>query len=583
MSKVGMNFRTKLFITYLLLISIPLFILGYFTYRNYMASIENNVKEYVPAILKQANTNIDNYMSGLLDVPLVMTRSDDIMAILRKNQAEPVSAREQDAFFVQTFMKNNVLQDRKDVIAIFVEAGDRIYSSSRQPYEGRAFSQESNPFRQHMDLKNKVLFLPPDRQSLVFENNPAYISVYKQLYDSDNMKILATVLLIVDLSGIKAICENIPLSKNGVMFIVNDLNQTVYHNRDENIGETLASEIKLGSTFFELGIHKDRYITSAEISNFTKWTLAVTYPIKELAKETVSIRNFTFALFSVCFIAAIILSAIFSQTVTRPIRSLQKLMKKVEKGNFEVSYPVVQQDELGQLGNSFNRMVRKIQELVQQVYQVQIRQREAELAALQNQISPHFLYNTLESIQMVIEIGDDEKAFEMINALSSMLRFAARRGDIVTVGDEVKHVSDYLYIQQMRYGSRCEYAIELDPGIQGYYVPKFILQPLVENSIRHVVEKTNSFTSINIEIRQTAGGIKFTVSDTGPGIPQEALQDMEKKFSDAQLGEHKGGIGLMNVHSRIRLMYGHDYGVTIESSRETGTSVVVFIPLLTEP
>lgn len=586
MRKIPIKFRTKLFITYLLLVSLPLFILGYLSYLQYVHSIEKNVGTYVPAILKQANANIDKYMAELLATPDVITRSNEVVTILRKRQTERTSNMEQDAFLVQSYLAANIVNGgHQDVIAVFVQAGNRIYSSSRLSYKGSAFLQEKNPFQQEMDLQGKPWFLPPGRQNMVFENNPPYISIYKQLYDADNMKTLCTVLLIVNLSEISKIVEQIPFSKNGMLFVTNEIGQTIYHNDKNLIGKSTLelSGLPLNNGTNIITLDNERMMVSANKSEYTEWTLATINPIIELTQETISIRNFTIAIFSICFIASIILSAFFSQTVTRPIRSLQLLMRRVEKGDFDVSFPVNQKDEIGTLGVSFNHMVRRIQELVQQVLQVEIRQREAELAALQNQISPHFLYNTLESIQMVIELGDSEKASEMISALSRMLRFAARRGDIVSIGDEVRHVSDYLYIQQMRYGVRCEYEINVSPGISNYYAPKFILQPLVENSIRHVVEKRNSPTRILIDIYQMEDGIRLSIQDNGPGIPASVLQELQERFGAANHTTHKGGIGLLNVHSRIRLMYGLAYGVSIESSEDRGTKVCVLIPFIIEP
>ncbi|NOV03954.1 sensor histidine kinase [Paenibacillus planticolens] len=586
MKKMTIKFRTKLFITYLTLVSFPLLFLGYFSYQQYVESIEKNVGGYVPALLTQSNFNMDKYMSELYAAPDVIARSNEVMAILRKKQSGSTSSSEQDAFFVQSYLANNIVNGRhQDVIAVFVQSGKRVFSSSRLSYVGSAFLQEKNPFQQEMDLQGKPWFLPPGQQKLVFQDNPNYISIYKQIYDADNMNPLCTVLLIVNLSEISKICDQIPFSTNGMLFITNKLGQIVYHNDKNLIGkstwESSALPLENGTVVRE--VNHTRMLVSANHSNYTDWTLVTINPIKELTKETIWIRNVTIAVFSICLIVVVIVSAFVSQTVTSPIRTLQRLMRKVEKGNFDVSFPIHQKDEIGELGYSFNHMVQRIQELVQKVYQVEIRQREAELAALQNQISPHFLYNTLESIQMVIEGEDQEKATSMISALSRMLRFAAKRGDIVQIGDEIKHVSDYLYIQQLRYGSRCSYDIDVSPGMELYYAPKFTLQPLVENSIRHVVEKSNAPTDIRIEITGVDLGVQMIISDNGAGIPEESLQILRERLADTSQAHSNGGIGLINVHSRIRFMYGSDYGIQIESLIGKGTKIYVLIPYLLFP
>ncbi|NOV03948.1 sensor histidine kinase [Paenibacillus planticolens] len=584
MRRLQVRFRTKLFITYLLLVSLPLFVLGYLSYRQYEKSIEKNVGEYVPAILNQANANIDKYLSELVSIPDVVTRSGEVMAILRKKDQDKISVMEQEAFTVQSYLANNIVNGgHQDVIAVFIQSKNRVFSSSRLNFQGSAFLQEKNPFQQEMDLQGKLLFVPPERLKLVFENNQPFISIYKQLYDAENMNPLCTVLLIVSLDEISKICNRIPLANNGMVLLNNEVGQTVYNNDSQFIGKIGTPEISLSKGTSELKINRERVMVSADVSDYTNWTLATINPVKELTRETIGIRNFTIAIFSICLIVSVLISFFFSQTVTSPIRSLQLLMREVEKGNFRVSFPVHQTDEIGELGNSFNHMVERIQELVQRVYQVEIRQKEAELAALQSQISPHFLYNTLESIQMVIELDDSVRASNMISALCHMLRFAARRGDVVNIGDEVKHITDYLYIQKMRYGQRCQYEIEMDPGIHPFFAPKFILQPLVENAIRHVVEKTNSPTQIKITITKYSESIQFSVQDNGQGIPCDTLSRLQVILQGEQLPDQKHGIGLLNVHSRIQLLYGVDYGVTVASMEREGTIITVRIPYITKP
>jgi two-component system sensor histidine kinase YesM len=584
MRSMQVRFRTKLFITYLLLVSLPLFVLGYLSYRQYEKSIERNVGEYVPAILNQANANMDKYLSELVSIPDVVTRSGEMMAILRKKEQDKVSIKEQEAFTVQSYLANNIVNGgHQDVIAVFIQTKNRVFSSSRLNFQGNAFLQEKNPFQQEMDLQGKLLFVPPERLKLVFENNQPYISIYKQLYDADNMNPLCTVLLIVSLDEISKICNRIPIAKNGMVLLNNEVGQTVFNNHNEFIGQVGTPEITLAKGTSELKINRERMMVSADKSDYTNWTLATINPVKELTEETIGIRNFTIAIFSICLLVSALISIWLSQTVTRPLRSLQLLMRQVEKGNFQVSFPVHQTDEIGELGNSFNHMVERIQALVKRVYQEEIRQKEAELAALQSQINPHFLYNTLESIQMVVENDDGETASTMISALCHMLRFTARRGDVVNIGDEVKHITDYLYIQKMRYGKRCQYVIDIDPSIHLYFAPKFILQPLVENAIRHVVEKTNSPTQLMITVSKSAEGVQFIVQDNGPGIPGEILHKLQAKFEGEQLLDQEHGIGLLNVHSRIQLLYGTEYGVIVTSKKGEGTTITVRIPNMKVP
>jgi two-component system sensor histidine kinase YesM len=315
-------------------------------------------------------------------------------------------------------------------------------------------------------------------------------------------------------------------------------------------------------------------------------------PAKDLTEQADLVRNVTILVFIVIVLITSVIAVFFSWNVTRPLKRLSSLMKTVEMGNFEVDLKVQSGDEVGTLARSFNSMVGTIRELIQKNYQIEIRQKEAELYALQSQINPHFMYNTLETIGMAVEEGDREPVVEMVTLLGRMLRFSvSNQSKSVTIGEEVQHVQDYLTIQKYRFEDRLQFNLVQDLGAREYhtlYTPKFILQPVVENAIKHGLEMRKTL-EIHISVSQEFGArsgktdLVLRVRDNGPGIPEEQLERMENMLRSASFKGRSSQFGLSNVNARIVMMHGPEYGIQIHSIEGKGTEVTIRIPVIHTP
>jgi two-component system sensor histidine kinase YesM len=264
-------------------------------------------------------------------------------------------------------------------------------------------------------------------------------------------------------------------------------------------------------------------------------------------------------------------------------------MRVVEQGNFDISVDVSSNNEIGELARDFNIMITRIRELVQRNAFEQEEKRKSELLALQNQITPHFLYNTLDSIIWMAEAQQHEKVVRMVASLARLLRLSVSRGDeLVSVRDEIQHIRSYLTIQKMRYADMLEFSIHLDDEIQNLLVPKVILQPLVENAIYHGIKNQEGGGHIRVEGRRDSESLILEVTDDGVGAdPSRMAQILNSSGAGGSPVQTSGRtkVGVGNVHERVRLYFGPQYGLrfhTNELSWRGGTVVEVRLPVVTQ-
>lgn len=271
-----------------------------------------------------------------------------------------------------------------------------------------------------------------------------------------------------------------------------------------------------------------------------------------------------------------------SVRISRPISDIRNAMRQVGKGNMQAEVPVSSEDEIGQLAATMNRMSKKIGELVEKIRREESNQRLLELKAMQYQINPHFLYNTLDSISMSARKNHDEQCEELVIALSDFFRISLSHGqEFVTLETEVEYAVCYLEIQNIRFPEQITWDLSVEEQMKAVKIMKFILQPLVENSIYHGIRDAGRSGHIQISAFQEADGLILCVEDDGIGMLPEELTELMKELESEEIREkdiHEGGFGLKNVHQRLKLMYGEKSGLQISSEWEEGTCIKIYIP-----
>lgn len=283
------------------------------------------------------------------------------------------------------------------------------------------------------------------------------------------------------------------------------------------------------------------------------------------------------------FIASIILSLLFSSMISsavlRPIKKLTQLMSRVEKGDFSVSVKVAGDNEIGALGHGFNTMISEINGLINKTIEFEVRNKESEYKALQSQINPHFLYNTLESIRMRCIVKKELELAEIINTLGSLFRLSIDRGErFAPLNDELEHVKSYMKIQNFRYEDKFSLNLHVPGDLLDCMVFKLMLQPLVENCIFHGLEMKPEDGRIDVRVKLVEEDLRIEIEDNGLGINEDTLRKLNDMLENREDYKTKQSIGLRNVHDRIRLFFGDPYGLQIESKEGSGTLITICMP-----
>lgn len=395
-------------------------------------------------------------------------------------------------------------------------------------------------------------------------------------YDKDE-NYDAVLKIEYDFSRIVDTVSQVSLGEAG-RFTIYDKNYNIVYSSNSN---AIADEIKLiqnlviGTSNVSLDGH-NFHLYAATISN-TTWRVAILMNTDSMAA---TISQFAWVI-SAIGLGIIILFVFFliviANSITNPIRRLQKEMAEIESLNYDGS---LQSDikgtkEVVELNKSFNSMMGRIKELMQSIVEEKEEQRKSELKALQNQINPHFLYNTLDSVIALIDKGENEQAEKMIVALSKFFRISISKGhNVIPLTNEVEHAKYYLLIQKMRFGDTFSYDVSVEPGLEQNYVIKLILQPIVENSVGHGL-KEDEEGHISIKVYVQGKFIRFDVSDDGYGMTPTKVEELEKSLTDNAVYQ---GVGLKNVFQRLRIYYGNEANLIIHSEEDVGTTISLLIP-----
>lgn len=316
--------------------------------------------------------------------------------------------------------------------------------------------------------------------------------------------------------------------------------------------------------------------TLLELLYYENRQSAITYD--EMQKMTRNMIIISLVLIFFLSAAAVLMVTIIPRSISKPIRYLSDVTKKIADGNLEVRVQIHHGADVKILADSLNVMIEKIQNLIDNVMLEQMRLREAELEILQMQINPHFLYNTLDTIIWLAEAGDKDAVVNMVQTLSEFFRSSLNSGkDIVSIESEIRHVSSYLQIQQVRYQDILEYEISIPDEIKDYHIPKITLQPLVENALYHGIKYKRGKGKITVSGRMEDGKCILSVQDDGVGMTRERLIQVHGGLT-TKIEDSNDFYGLYNVNERIRLKFGEEYGLHIDSILQEGTTVDVWLP-----
>ncbi len=393
------------------------------------------------------------------------------------------------------------------------------------------------------------------------------VSIVKAVIDPRTSRVRGVVL--IGLGGFLFI------QAPGGAVVYTPVNPIVYRVRDEWLGVPRAISVRR--------IKGADYQIVSQWSDYTQWKTVGVFPLNEIMSQVSNIRTYSLIIAGVTVLVALVVSVFFTSGIARPVIELRALMKEAQEGNLSVRYEGRQEDEIGYLGKSFNAMIEEVQKLLDMVYREQQSKREAELKILQEQIKPHFLYNTLDTIQWMAQEHDAQDIVKIVGALTSLFRIGLSRGkEMISLSEELEHVRSYLIIQKARYEDKFDFEVHTDDDVTSLMVLKVTLQPLVENAIYHGIKERRGHGSIMVEARREDGMLLMRVKDNGVGMSPAKLEEVRALLAASpSLAGGLAGYGIHNVHERIQLSFGSRYGLRLESERGRGTTVEILHPLVT--
>ncbi len=601
-----MPMERKLIFIFLFLIILPISSLSYFSFDRYSQSIKDNTTAYVAELARKMISSLDEYIADMKRLSAVPGAVEEIRESLRsaneyyesavlpqggdayilpQNQGAALAIQkqvEESIYFL------NSVKEGASSIYLFDRFGNGYYRIQVGGVRSDILSTYDKWKTVARGAGGNAALVSTQEFTNDFNNKRYVFTVVREIY-SPTLQFLGMIAVDANISVIERYVQDLDKVTGGETLILDENDHVIFDSGKQYLAQDKSDDPLVRKTKQAKGsfYHTDEQgerIVIYDRSASTGWKVVIAVPVEHLTADAARNRNFT--LFSALGIMsfALIMSIILSFAITRPLRSLMQLMKHVQTGNLDVVFPVRRRDEVGLLGFHFNRMIGRVRDLINDNYHMQLRRKEAELLALQSQINPHFLHNTLESIRMTAEVDDNPEVADMIHLLGKLLRYSVNtRGELVQLHDELAHLDTFMRIIEYRYPNRFRMELSGDyEAIRSLRIVKLIFQPIVENAVLYGVdEQSGGMMTITIAYERHGDAIVFRIRDDGAGIEADTLRKLQDSM-DTPPGDGErmrgSGIGLRNVNERIRLFYGEHYGVEIMSVAGQGTEVVIHVP-----
>ncbi|MCX7711775.1 MAG: sensor histidine kinase [Clostridia bacterium] len=568
--------RSKLTLSFLLLIIFPVMLIGLFSFQRSSELLKHKTEQYTKDVLMETSNNIEVKLREIERLSFQVVYNQDIQRALKaanhggiNDEYEKIATER-----IINMLLSGLISSSADVAAI------QVVSNSGVPYS-------VNPASIAFTAKeeDKTILDQGEGSAVWFDTDheTQTMVVGRAINSHENLARIGYVFIYLRESSLYDIYKKTELFKSGELFLISRTGRVV-SSKDKEILGTMKGMPKTGLNLYTLEENfvtakvdrKNYYITFRAIEG-TNWRIISFIPAVEVEKDIIWLRNWTILICASTCLLALIVSVAISDSISKPVRRLSKMMLKVGGGDFSVLSSYESKDEIGILSSHFNKMVSQVQQLIQEVYQEQLLKQKAELKSLRMQINPHFLYNTLESINWMARTKGVPDIGKMVKALGDLMRSSISGDDFVSIEEEMKNINNYLTIQKFRYGDRFDVVTDIDPEIAMIKIPKLILQPIVENAIVHGIEEMVGNGRIEIKGALENQKVVLQVKDNGIGMDESQILELLSQKDNARQTEGHTHIGLRNVDRRVKMYYGQDYGLFIESSPGCGANVKILL------
>ena len=591
--------QSTLIQAFALIVIMTIFLLGAVSLNFFRRTLVDSAEQSTMQFAAQLSRIVDNYIAYMNDIALVVMDDQDVRAYM----AAPAASSAWDRARIESFL-GSIRKVRKDIDGVFLlparsnavgaapdvlpayvivsSPGDSVnpdYDYGHFASAGARTADTDVPSVSSAHVEN-----------LVDGRYPWVISLDRKIKGHDG-SIVGYIRVDLNYAIIEDLCRDIQLGSSGYVFILDKSGDIVYHPRQQLIYGNLRTEripqlLALREGFLTSDVDGRQILYTAKSSARTGWIIVVVSYLSELLAGSQR-AIYTFILLAIlCFTVSVFVSSFVSVRISRPIEALRRSMQEVEKGNFDMDITVECSNEVYQLAHNCDIAVKKVRDLIEQNRKDSEQRRLLELRALQAQINPHFLYNTLDSIIWMVELGENEKAIDITSNLARFFRLGISRGsEIITIRTEIEYLETYLSIQKTRYESKLDYEISFQPELYGFRILKLLVQPLVENAIYHGIKNKETPGIVRVYGEREGGTMLIRVSDDGVGMDPPRLEALRRSLRESEYYEAEassGGVGIHNVQGRIALYFGAEYGLAFESTPGVGTTATVRIPLVGE-
>lgn len=567
--KIVKKLRVQIALHYFLASTLILLLMGLILYYSISSLVLNEAASKTKAAVSKSGMYIELYIDRLKAVSSILAENPQLIDYFSTTERDPSSKKD-----ILSAIDTAIASDPFIKSVIMVSKDGQILSNE----SGLDMSMSGNMMKEQWYVSaiqsgSMPVLTSARMQKFSMNKENWVISISREIKNAKG-KNIGVLLIDIEYKVIEDYLSNADLGKQGFSFIINDNSEVVYHTDPSYFGNSAKRK-----TLENIVKNKDVYdarentLTHIYYLKNADWTLAGVSSqdsLQAIKRQLIE----TFLLVGIVLLAIAAFSvAVFAGRITAPFQKLEKAMQEIEDGLSEVTIDEKGCYEAQSLAKHFNIMIYKIKKLMQEITEKEKRLRSSEISALHSQINPHFLYNTLDTIVWMAEFNNSEKVIEMTKALAQFFRLSLSGGnELTTVENELDHVRQYLFIQKERYGDKLNYTIECDESLLKIQIPKIILQPIVENALYHGIRGLSRQGYIEISAKKSGENLLFTVKDNGEGFD---LKQLDVKHANKRM--KLGGVGIKNVDERIKLYYGNDYGIMIDSAIDKGTTVMITV------
>ncbi len=573
----SISIQALMLISFTVVSAVIVFVLGIILYQFFSYQNKTTISETTNQVVNQTTTNLEDYLQQMRQLSDALYYNTIKEIDISKDNCEQEM--------------NMLYESNKDKLvsfALFSDDGELISASPNAAIKDNIDVTQQEWFYNARNEVENLHFSLPHVQNLFEESSIRYkwvISLSRSVNLTDSGESKEGVLLVdMNYSSVEQILDSVNSNNsNFYLYLIDSAGSIIYHPNQRLINSGDYKENNMKAALYKDGIHEEDFdgtnrVVITDTVGYTGWKLvSVSTKASNLYAER--IRYIFILLVAATFMLLMIINRYISRFVSRPIYVLDESISGLSKGDKKgIDILPVATSEVKHLGETIQIYKESNERLVHDIVKEQEEKRKSELDALQAQINPHFLYNTLDSIVWMIEEGGKQKdAVFMITELASLFRLSLSKGNtIIPISDEIKHGMNYMNIQAVRFKNRFTVSFDIEEEINQYCTVKLIVQPILENAIYYGVKNMDEDGHIIVKGWKGSEDIYITIEDNGFGIPEDylnvILSDTDHKKA------HGSGVGLINVHKRIQLRFGENYGIQIESELDVGTKVTIHIP-----